>query len=74
MTNTHYAVLIFILFGVIDEIDTEKIVSYIKSMQQEDGSFFGDQWGEIDTRFSYCALSSLALLNRSEVIDVKKAC
>lgn len=33
----------------------------------------GDKWGEVDTRFSYCALSCLALLNRSNEIDVKKA-
>lgn len=38
-------------------------------MQRADGSFQGDEWGEIDTRFSYCAVSCLALLdafNRSK--------
>ena len=30
-----------------------------------DFSFFaGDQWGEIDTRFSFCAVASLALVGR----------
>jgi hypothetical protein len=31
---------------------------------QADGSFAGDEWGEIDTRFSYCALSTLAIMGR----------
>lgn len=44
-------------------------------LQQPDGSFFGDEWGEVDTRFSYCALSSMALVGQlhSGKIDVKKA-
>lgn len=33
----------------------------------------GDKWGEIDTRFSYCALSSLAIFDRMSEIDVAKA-
>jgi geranylgeranyl transferase type-2 subunit beta len=39
-------------------------VRYVASLQQADGSFAGDEWGEIDTRFSYCALSALSLLGR----------
>ena len=42
-------------------------------MQQEDGSFFGDQWGEVDTRFSFCAVATLALLHRLNEVDVEKA-
>ncbi|CAM9639652.1 unnamed protein product [Choristocarpus tenellus] len=34
------------------------------SLQQGDGSFYGDMWGEVDTRFSYCALSALAILGK----------
>jgi hypothetical protein len=45
----------------------------VKSLQQPDGSFFGDQWGEVDTRFSYCALSCLSLLGKLQVINVPKA-
>lgn len=29
----------------------------------------GDEWGEIDTRFSYCAVAALALLGRLDVLD-----
>lgn len=47
----------------------------MSSLQQPDGSFFGDEWGEVDTRFSYCALSSMAILGQldSKKIDVQKA-
>eukprot|EP00569_Conticribra_weissflogii_P019773 CAMPEP_0171428848 /NCGR_PEP_ID=MMETSP0881-20121228/5497_1 /TAXON_ID=67004 /ORGANISM="Thalassiosira weissflogii, Strain CCMP1336" /LENGTH=459 /DNA_ID=CAMNT_0011948693 /DNA_START=12 /DNA_END=1387 /DNA_ORIENTATION=+ len=43
-------------------LDKPAIAAFISSLQNEDGSFSGDEWGEVDTRFSYCALSSLALL------------
>ena len=33
------------LYDALDTIDTTKVVSYVKSLQQEDGSFFGDMWG-----------------------------
>lgn len=47
----------------------------MSGLQQPDGSFFGDEWGEVDTRFSYCALSSMAILGQldSGKIDVAKA-
>lgn len=53
-----------------------KIIAFISSLQQkEDGSFAGDEWGEVDTRFTYCALSALALLGQlqSDAVDVDKA-
>lgn len=54
-------------------INTEKCVNYIKSLQQDDGSFCGDKWGEVDTRFTFCALAALRLLNRMEAINLEKA-
>lgn len=45
----------------------------VSSLQQPDGSFWGDEWGETDTRFSYCALSVLWLLDRLDAIDVQQA-
>lgn len=52
-----------------------KVISFIKSLQQKDGSFAGDQWGEIDTRFSYCALSAISMCGEldSGAIDINKA-
>ena len=43
------------------------------SRNQNDGSFFGDIYGEVDTRFSFCAVAALRLLNRLEAVDVSKA-
>ncbi len=54
-------------------VDIQKITNYVSGLQQKDGSFFGDKWGQVDTRFSYCALSCLALLDNLHKIDVKKA-
>lgn len=45
----------------------------VAGLQQPDGSFFGDEWGEVDTRFSYCALNALWLLDRTDAIDVPRA-
>jgi geranylgeranyl transferase type-2 subunit beta len=39
----------------------------------ETGSFAGDEWGEIDTRFSYCAVAALSLLGRLDELDKAKA-
>jgi geranylgeranyl transferase type-2 subunit beta len=63
------AIQILILLKEIPE-NTELIVCYILSMQNGDGSFSGDVYGEIDTRFSYCALISLYLLNKRVELDI----
>ncbi|KAL0049986.1 hypothetical protein WJX82_002124 [Trebouxia sp. C0006] len=50
-----------------------QIASYVQSLQQADGSFTGDESGEIDTRFSYVALNCCSLLNRMDAINVPEA-
>ena len=45
-----------------EEVNVEGVVQYVTSLQNEDGSFSGDKWGEVDTRFSFCAVACLALL------------
>lgn len=69
------AVQILALFDELSLLDVPKIVSYVASLQQSDGSFMGDKWGEIDTRFSYCAVSILSLLGElhSGAVDVQRA-
>ena len=47
--------------------------SVVANLQQPDGSFCGDQWGEVDTRFSYCALNCLSLLGRLDLISIPRA-
>lgn len=39
-----------------------KIAKYISSLQQPNGTFAGDEWGETDTRFLYGAFNALSLL------------
>ncbi|KAF4368716.1 hypothetical protein G4B88_000973 [Cannabis sativa] len=45
----------------------------VAGLQNEDGSFSGDEWGEVDTRFSYIAICCLALLHQLNKINVEKA-
>ncbi|BBH00033.1 RAB geranylgeranyl transferase beta subunit 2 [Prunus dulcis] len=60
------------LFDKLDVLDIEKVAN-VAGLQNEDGSFSGDMWGEIDTRFSYIAISCLSLLHRLDKINVEKA-
>mmetsp|Transcript_26600 Transcript_26600/g.103531 ORF Transcript_26600/g.103531 Transcript_26600/m.103531 type:complete len:174 (+) Transcript_26600:320-841(+) len=73
LLSTLSAVQILAIYNELDRLDMEKVVEYIKSLQNEDGSFSGDQWGEVDTRFSYGALLCLKIMNRLEDVDVDKA-
>ena len=56
------AVQILCIYDSLNEIDLEGVAKYIASLQQPDGSFFGDKWGEVDTRFSFCAVAALTLI------------
>lgn len=56
------AVQILCLYDCLDEINLDGVAKYVKSLQQPDGSFFGDKWGEVDTRFSFCAVAILTLI------------
>lgn len=67
------AVQVLVQFNRMDLINKAELAKYIKGLQQEDGSFFGDQWGEVDTRFSFCAVACLKLIDCLEVIDVDRA-
>jgi prenyltransferase beta subunit len=57
---------ILALYGAIDRIDKDLVCRYVAGLQQPDGSFFGDEWGEVDTRFSFCSLATLSLLGALE--------
>ncbi|VIO88943.1 Uncharacterized protein BM_BM14698 [Brugia malayi] len=63
-----------VMLGKLDEIDTDAVSCYVASLQNEDGSFGGDEYNEIDTRFSFCALATLHLIGKLEnSINVGKA-
>ena len=67
------AVQILTLYDSINVTDINKVVEYVQSLQKEDGSFAGDTWGKTDTRFSFCAMATLALLGKLDAINVEKA-
>ncbi len=67
------AVQILALLDRMDLLDRDAVAGYVAGLQQPDGSFWGDEWGEVDTRFSYCALNCLALLGRLARADVPAA-
>ena len=67
------AVQILFILDAEDEVDRAAVSAYVSGLQQADGSFCGDEWGEVDSRFSYCALNCLALLGELKRVDVQKA-
>ncbi|GJQ77785.1 putative prenyltransferase and squalene oxidase repeat [Trypoxylus dichotomus] len=73
LLHTLSAVQILCMYDKLDIIDVEGVVKYVAALQQPDGSFSGDKWGEIDTRFSFCAVATLSLLKSLEAIDIEKA-
>ena len=42
------------------------------SLQQPSGVFAGDSFGEVDTRFLFCAVNTLSLLGQLDKLDVDK--
>jgi geranylgeranyl transferase type-2 subunit beta len=44
----------------------------ILSLQQPSGVFAGDSFGETDTRFLYCAVNALSLLDHLADLDIEK--
>lgn len=56
------AVQILVIFDALDvlsnQVDDEgksgidRVVEFVSQLQQPDGSFAGDKWGEIDSRFA----------------------
>jgi geranylgeranyl transferase type-2 subunit beta len=87
MLSTVSAVQILATIDGFDELEArvpdgkKKIASFISNLQQANGTFAGDEWGETDTRFLYGALNALSLLNMlpaqrpqdPPLIDVKSA-
>lgn len=64
------AVQIAFLLESLDKIDADSVSHYIMSLyNQSEGSFNGDKWGEVDTRFSFCAAATLTLLGRMKDME-----
>lgn len=71
------AIQILKIFDVLDNFEEkETVVKFIKSLQNDDGSFKGypeENSLESDTRYGFCAIASLKLLDRLDAIDTEKA-
>mmetsp|Transcript_10723 Transcript_10723/g.18047 ORF Transcript_10723/g.18047 Transcript_10723/m.18047 type:complete len:181 (-) Transcript_10723:607-1149(-) len=72
MLYTLSALQILALYDELHVVDADAVVAFVAGLQQEDGSFAGDKWGEIDTRFSYCALSIMSILNQLDQGKIDK--
>ncbi|KAH9253910.1 hypothetical protein BASA81_008034 [Batrachochytrium salamandrivorans] len=68
---TQHAVYVLAQLDSLDVLNTrqaggksyrELVIKYVHSLQLENGSFQGDEWGEVDTRFTFCAVVTLAVL------------
>ncbi|KAI0942616.1 hypothetical protein AcW1_003199 [Taiwanofungus camphoratus] len=66
------AIQILTIHDALDRVDVSRVVKFILSLQQPSGIFAGDGFGEVDTRFLYCAVSALSLLGRLGDLDVDK--
>ena len=55
------------------EVDSAAVGAYLRGLQRGDGAFMGDAWGEVDSRFSYCALQAAALAGAMGALDVPAA-
>ncbi|GJN68638.1 hypothetical protein PLICBS_002681 [Purpureocillium lilacinum] len=79
MLSTVSAVQILAMVDAFDELEARgagkaKVGKYIADLQdRETGSFYGDEWGEEDTRFLYGAFNALSLLGLLSLVDVEKA-
>lgn len=63
---------ILCLYDSIDAIDVDKVVEYIKGLQQEDGSFAGDKWGKNSQILIFVPLTlCLWFLKVVDFIDLK---
>ena len=67
------AVQILALIDRLDVLDRDKVISFVTDLQQQDGSFYGDEWGEVDTRFTFCAFATLSLLGSLNSCNVTTA-
>ncbi|OQS06436.1 geranylgeranyl transferase type-2 subunit beta [Thraustotheca clavata] len=70
---TCHALLALVMLGKEDAVLVDETAAFVASLQQPDGSFVGDEHGEVDTKFTYCALSVLKILKQEHRIDMEKA-
>ncbi|KAG6865449.1 hypothetical protein C0991_002372 [Blastosporella zonata] len=67
--STLSAIQILVMHDALDRIDIPRVTKFILSLHQPSGVFAGDSFGEIDTRFLYCAVQALSLLGQLHLLD-----
>lgn len=66
--STLFAIRLFVTLDLTID-NPAKTLQYVGSLQNTlDGSFAGDEWGEVDIRFSYAALCICTLIERKKPI------
>ncbi|KAK4939370.1 Rab geranylgeranyltransferase [Elasticomyces elasticus] len=80
MLYTTSAIQILATVDALSELDItqrgerDRVAKYVAGLQDtHTGTFAGDEWGETDTRFLFCAFISLSILNMMHLVDVDKA-
>ena len=71
------AIQVLVILEAVDQLgeNKRKVIDFVKSLQNSDGSFIGspdDDKEETDTRFSFCAIATLKLLDSLDEIDTSK--
>ena len=64
------ALQILAICDKLEQIDKEKVASFIMGLYQPNGSFTNDRYGELDLRFNYCAVQSMCLIGKREQLDI----
>ncbi|KIJ53392.1 hypothetical protein M422DRAFT_25757 [Sphaerobolus stellatus SS14] len=76
--STLSAIQILTIQDALERLNIDRVVRFISSLQTPSGVFAGDQFGETDTRFSFCAINALSLLDKKYItpgtasIDIDK--
>jgi len=77
ITYTLSAVQILRIYDKLNDYpNKDKIINFVSGLQNDDGSFRSypeEDPSECDTRFSFCAVATLKLLGRLDMIDCEKA-
>ncbi|CAH8569535.1 unnamed protein product [Schistosoma margrebowiei] len=73
LLSTLSAIQILAMYDCLNRVNVEAVCSFVSKLQQPDGSFAGDVWGEIDTRFSFCAVATLHIVGMlsKNTIDIE---
>ncbi|KAK1937440.1 putative geranylgeranyl transferase type II beta subunit [Babesia divergens] len=72
ITATHYAILSLCVLKRHDIIDKEQTAKFISDLQNDDGSFNCDYFGEADARHVYSSVICLSLLGALGRVNVNK--